>query len=175
MSKIKKFVRIIRGLMDALEVHGSTLFLFTIFITMFLQVVLRYLFNKPSPALFEVTQYAFPWGTLLGAACAQRYRDHIRFNILYDKFPKRVRLVIDVIFDFAIVGLFALSMPEVFHQTFWYYMLRSEVLDIPWTYLVFCLPLFLILVIIHNLVHIYHAIREIITGIPYQPEAKPWL
>jgi TRAP-type C4-dicarboxylate transport system permease small subunit len=66
MSKIKKFVRIIRGLMDALEVHGSTLFLFTIFITMFLQVVLRYLFNKPSPALFEVTQYAFPWGTLLG-------------------------------------------------------------------------------------------------------------
>lgn len=175
MAKRKVLQRIVRGAIDVLEIHGSALFLFTVFLTMFLQVVFRYLLNKPSPALFEVTQYAFPWGVFLGAACAQRYRDHIRFNILYDKLPKRARLVIDVIFDAAVVCLFTLSMPTVLRQIFWYHMLRSEVLNIPWTYLVFCLPLFLALVIVHNLVYIYYAIRELITGIPSKVGRKPWL
>lgn len=175
MSRTKLLLRAFRALLNALELHGSSLFLFTLFITMLLQVIFRYLLKKPSPELFEITQYSFPWGVLLGAACAQRYRDHIRFNILYNKFPKKARLVIDVIFDMAVVVLFAFSMRTVLHQTFWYSMLRSEVLDIPWTYLVFCLPLFLVLVIIHNLVHIYHAIREIARDVPHSPEAKPWL
>lgn len=175
MNLRRSLVRIPQFLMDVIEIHGSALFLLTVFTTMFLQVIARYLLRNPSPELFEVTQYAFPWGVLLGAACAQRYRDHIRFNILYDKLPRRARLGIDIVFDSAITALFVLSLRPVFYQAFWYHMLRSEVLEIPWTYLVFCLPIFLILVIIHNLTYLYHAIRELVMGKPGKPAVKPWL
>lgn len=169
LRKLGKFV------LDAVEIHGSALFLCTLCFTMFLQVVFRYLLKHPSPDLFEVTQYSFPWGVLLGAACAQRYRDHMRFNILYERFPNKLRLLLDVFFDLAMVGFFAYSLPPILRQTLWYHMLRSEVLGIPWTYLVFCLPIFMVLVILHNVVHVWRALQEIIGGRPRQVEAKPWL
>jgi TRAP-type C4-dicarboxylate transport system permease small subunit len=161
-------------LLTFVEDYASSLFLFIVFIGMFLQVVLRYLFKHPSPELFEVTQYAFPWGVLLGAAYAQRHRDHIRFNIIYEKLPRKVQLLLDLVFDLLILGLFVFALPSVLRQTFWYGMLRSEVLGIPWNYLVFCLPLFLILIIIHNAIFIYRGIREFLTGKITPPEEKPW-
>ncbi len=172
---VRRLIRkLFSTLLDFIEIHGSTLFLFTVLLTMFGQVVARYLLKKPSPELFEITQYAFPWGVLLGAACAQRYRDHIRFNILYDKLPRKARLAIDVVFDLAIIVLFTISLPTVIRQMIWYRILRSEVLNIPWTYLVVCLPLFMVLVIIHNVTHLYSGLRELATGIPRKPMRRPW-
>lgn len=164
-----------RLLLDVLEIHGAAIFLFVLCFTMFLQVVFRYLLKHPSPALFEITQYSFPWGVLLGAACAQRYRDHMRFNIIYERLPEKLKLLIDVVFDLAMIVLFAISLPTIIHTALWYHMLRSEVLGIPWTYLVFCLPLFMMLVMLHNFSHIYRTLYTLVKKMPRRMEVKPWL
>ncbi|RKX50869.1 MAG: TRAP transporter small permease [Thermotoga sp.] len=172
MKFLKKLIKVT---VDIVEIHLSSIFLFAVFATMFLQVWLRYIFRMPSPQLYEITQYSFVWTVLLGAAFAHRYRDHIRFNIIYEKLPRKMQLVIDIVFDLLMVVLFSISLKPIFRQAFWYHMIRSEVLGIPWTYLVLCLPLFLIFVIGHNIVFLYYEFRELFTGKPMKTEEKPWL
>ncbi|PLV59051.1 TRAP transporter small permease [Thermotoga sp. KOL6] len=170
-----KILRVIlKTILDVLEIHLPSILLFTFTISLFLQVLLRYVFKFPSPELYEITSYCFVWTVLLGAACAHRYRDHLRFNIIYEKLPRKVQLVIDITFDSFITILFIISLKPILKQTFWYHLIRSEVLGIPWTYLVISLPVFMILVIYHNISYVYYGIRELITGVPAKTEGKPW-
>ncbi|MCD6552348.1 TRAP transporter small permease [Thermotoga sp.] len=170
----KWLLSIFKGVLDAVEIHMPSILLFAFTLSMFLQVLLRYVFKFPSPELYEITSYSFVWTVLLGAAYAHRYRDHLKFNIIYEKLPRKAQLVIDITFDSLITVLFIISLKPILKQAFWYHIIRTEVLGIPWTYLVLCLPVFMILVVYHNIVFIYYEIRELITGIPVNLEGKPW-
>jgi len=167
-------MKVVKFIVDLFEKHLSAIFLFVLFLSMFLQVILRYVFNMPSPELYEISTYSFAWTVLLGAAFARRYRDHIRFNIIYERLPRKVQLVIDIIFDSFLTVLLILAFPPVIRQALWYKMIRSEVLGIPWTYLVMCLPIFMGLVVGRNIVFLYRELRELIKGEPMKVEEKPW-
>lgn len=167
-------LNIFKKVLDVVEIHIPSILLFAFTLSMFLQVLLRYVFKFPSPELYEITSYSFVWTVLLGAAYAHRYRDHLRFNIIYEKLPRKAQLVVDIAFDSLITVLFIISLKPILKQTFWYHIIRTEVLGIPWTYLVICLPIFMILVVYHNIVFIYYEIRELIKGIPINLEGKPW-
>jgi TRAP-type C4-dicarboxylate transport system, small permease component len=93
---MKKVLKIIS---NVLEVHVPAISIFVLFLSMFLQVILRYGFKHPSPELFEISSYTFVWTVLLGAALANRYRNHIKFDIIYNKLPQKARIVIDILFD----------------------------------------------------------------------------
>jgi len=175
MGSMKRCIlKILKGILNVVEIHLPSVLLFAFTLSMFLQVVLRYVFRFPSPELYEITSYSFVWTVLLGAAYANRYRDHLRFNIIYEKLPRKAQLVVDIAFDSLITVLFIISLKPILKQTFWYHIIRTEVLGIPWTYLVICLPIFMILVVYHNIVFIYYEIRELIKGIPINLEGKPW-
>jgi len=168
---MRKFLKV---LVDVFEKHLSSIMLFILFASMFIQVILRYFFNMPSPELFEISTYSFVWTVLLGAAFASRYRDHIRFNIIYEKFPRKVQLIVDIFFDTFFNLLLLISLYPVLRQSFWYKIIRSEVLNIPWTYLVICLPIAMVLIIVHNSIFIYKAIIELIKRKHVDVEEKPW-
>ncbi len=142
--------RVARIILDLLEVHLPAIVVFILFFSMFAQVVLRYFFRHPSPEFFEISSYTFVWAVLLGVALANRYRNHIKFDILYNKFPRKVRLVLDIFFDSFFNILLIISLYPIVKQALWYRIIRSEVLEIPWAYLVMCLPLTMVLIVIHN-------------------------
>lgn len=171
---LRRLTRIAFKAIKDIHVFATSLFLVAVFLSMFFQVLLRYVFNNPSPELYEITHFSFAWAVLLGAAFTHRFRAHVKFNIIYEKFPRRAQLVVDLIFDLFITVLFGLSLPTALHQALWYYMIRSEVFRIPWTYVVLCLPIFLVLVILHNLIFIFQEVRELFTGKPMSLEDKPW-
>ena len=161
-------------LIDLVEVHFASIILFTLFLSMFLQVILRYVFNYPSPALFEISGYSFIWVVFLGAPLARRYRAHIRFNILYEKLPRKAQLVIELIMDIIFNGGMFIALFPVLENFGWYKFLRSDVLRIPWTYLILCFPIFIFLILLHNSVWIYRGLKELITGKASEMEEKPW-
>jgi len=170
-SQMKK---VFLHLINFVEVHIASIILLTLFLSMFFQVVLRYVFNYPSPALFEISGYTFIWVVFLGAPLARRFRSHIRFNILYEKFPRKVQLVIDLVMNVAFnIGMLITFFP-VLENFGWYKYLKSDVLRIPWTYLLLCFPLFILLIVLHNSVWIYKELKELITGKPGKMEEKPW-
>lgn len=56
----------------------------------FVNVVLRYFFNASLTWAGELTNYAFIWGALFGAAYGFKRGIHIQVTILLEKFPARI-------------------------------------------------------------------------------------
>ena len=166
--------RLSRKFFDILEVHLSTMIFFLLIISVVIEVFARYVLNKPLPKFFELSIYSFVWCIYLGASLAKRYNQHIRFDILYRKFPVKVRLLIDAFFDVLVcVVLLALFMPSI-KYTIWNYKIKASALRIPWTYLLLCFPLFVCLILIHNFRDIVITIRELTGKGIRQEEELPW-
>jgi TRAP-type C4-dicarboxylate transport system permease small subunit len=163
-----------RFIIDFIEYRIASVFLLLLFTALFVQVVMRYVFNNPSPELFEISRYSFIWIIFIGAPLARRFGAHMKFNVIYDMVSRKVQIVFDLIFNaFFTVMLFVTFFP-IWNDIIFYRMIRSNVLKIPWSYLLFCFPLFIILMIIHNLIWIYKDTRELITGKKSAKEEEPW-
>ncbi len=85
-----------------------------IIITMFTQVIFRYLFNQSLYWSEEIVRYIFVWLVFLGGALVTRDREHIGIDFLLSKFPSRfsksltyinLSIIILVNFFFTIAGI----------------------------------------------------------------------
>jgi TRAP-type C4-dicarboxylate transport system permease small subunit len=163
-----------RRLFDFLELHLPAVIFFVLIMSVAVEVFSRYVLNEPMPRLFELSIYSFVWTIYLGAALAKRFNQHIRFDILYRKFPQRIRLFVDIIFDTLtnVVLLFVL-IPSI-HYTVWSYKIKASALRIPWTYLLLCFPIFVCLILIHNTNGIVSNIQELLAKRAHQEEVPPW-
>lgn len=61
------------------------------------EVVLRYLFNSPTIWVQEVSVYVFMWTMLAGASYTLMLGKHVRIDLVFDQFPPKVQMVLDVI------------------------------------------------------------------------------
>jgi TRAP-type C4-dicarboxylate transport system permease small subunit len=166
--------KIARKIIDFLEFHIATIILGCLFISVVMQVILRYVFQSPSPELFEIAGYAFIWVIFLGASVAQRYRSHMRFDMLYKTFSRKTQLIIDIVFDTLFsIALVCMFIPVV-RQIIFLGFIKSDVLRISWTYLLLCFPLFIVLTLIHNINLIYKNVSEFLTGRTTVEEVPPW-
>jgi TRAP-type C4-dicarboxylate transport system permease small subunit len=166
--------KVARPIFDFLEVYLPSLIFFLLIISVAIEVFSRYVFNTPIPELFEVSIYTFVWAIYLGAALAKRYNQHIRFDLLYIKLSQKARLWVDILFD-ALTGIvFLILLVPSIQYTIMNYKIKASVLRIPWTYLLMCFPVFLILILIHNGMAILSNFRELRgQGVP-EKEIPPW-
>lgn len=63
----------------------------------FAQVVLRYLFNRPSVWADEFAVLVFAWMVFIGLAVVQRTDSHISMDTLVRLLPARARLALDLV------------------------------------------------------------------------------
>lgn len=61
------------------------------------EVVLRYFFNSPTIWVQEVSVYVFMWTMLAGASYTLMLGKHVRIDLVFDQFPPKVQMVLDVI------------------------------------------------------------------------------
>jgi TRAP-type C4-dicarboxylate transport system permease small subunit len=167
-------VKVLKKVKDVVQIHVPAVCVLILFSSMFAQVLLRYVFRHPSPEAFEISSYSFVWSVLLGAALANRYKNHIKFDIIYNKFPRKAQIVTDIVFDLFFSTLLIISLKPIVSQALWYRIIRSEVLGIPWTYLTLCLPIAMVLMIIDNFRFIFLNLRELFFKKPYKMEERPW-
>lgn len=165
---------VVKRLFDFLEIHLAVLIFLVLIFSVVIQVFSRYLLDRPLPRLFELSIYSFVWAIYLGAPLAKRYRKHIRFDILYRKFPRKVQLIIEIVFDIFTNVVFLLILIPSIQYTAWNYKIKSSTLRIPWTYLLMCFPIFIGLILIHNSVWIYTHIRELLGKKIPAEEVPPW-
>jgi TRAP-type C4-dicarboxylate transport system permease small subunit len=163
-----------RYILDFLEVYLPTFIFFLLIMSVALEVFFRYVFDYPIPELFELSIYTFIWTIYLGAALAKRYDQHIRFDIFYAKFPKKVRLIVDIFFDtLTSIVLFILFVPSI-KYTIINYNIKASALRIPWTYLLLCFPIFVCLILVHNGLAIVANLNQIRGGETRPEERPPW-
>jgi C4-dicarboxylate transporter DctQ subunit len=105
----------------------------------FLQVVLRYVFNAPVSWSDEIAVYAMLWSVYLSVSWAVRERAHIRVMNFINLFPKRIAMAFTVFSDFLwfIFGIFLTWQSVVLEHSFWLNKYESPSLGIDqkWPYL----------------------------------------
>ena len=166
--------RIGTKILDFIEIHLATWIFILLLTSISIEVFSRYVLDRPTPRFFEISIYSFIWTIYLGAALAKRYNQHIRFDIIYIRLPPKGRLLVDIVFDSLITIVFLIMLIPCLDYTFWNYRIKSSALRIPWTYLLICFPIFVILILIHNFRDIYTNVRIFMGKTTERKEVLPW-
>jgi C4-dicarboxylate transporter DctQ subunit len=135
------------------------LLLLAMFLCFILQIVSRYVFNRPLGWTDEVSVLCWIWCILWGAVFVLRERDEIRFDIIYSSASEGTRRVFTIVTGIAIIGLFAIALPAVFAYVTFLKVERSAYLGVRLDYLYSIYLLFAVGVIVRYAGLTWRAIR----------------
>ena len=82
------------------------------FISILLQVILRYLFGKPLLWSEEVARYLFVYFSLIGISYGIKENSHIRMVAFIQLLPERIQSIIDFVLNIMIAALFLWLAPQ---------------------------------------------------------------
>lgn len=128
----------------------------------FMQVVMRYVFNAPIGWAEELPRFAFAGVSFLGAAVLVRQQNHIRVTVFSDRFPSFLRWVAVFISHFAsltCIGFFLRGGIEITTDE-WIQLAPASQFPMGWVYMV--IPISAALMVIYTLTNISRNIRELI-------------
>ncbi len=89
-----------------LNVIAGLLALFTI--SLFLQVLTRFVIKMPLAWTEEVARFFFVWMVFLGSAYGVRKIMHYRIELLIQIFPQKARAITDLLVNLFVLGFFVL-------------------------------------------------------------------
>ena len=107
----------------------------TMFVSFLLQIVFRYVLNRPLGWSEEVTVLCWVWVILWGASFIVADEDEVRFDILYNAVSPNVRRVFTIIAGVALIVLIALSLPATWRYVVFMEREHSAYLKVPFDYL----------------------------------------
>ena len=103
-------VRMARGSLDRiLELAQTGLFGMMVVVGTY-QILVRYLFNKPSTVSEELLTYAFAWLSLLAAAYMFGKRGHMRMGFLADRASENGRMALEMVSECLVLLFGAVVM-----------------------------------------------------------------
>ena len=84
------------------SIDAAAIVAFTgIFLCVFLQVILRYVFNSPMTWSEELARYLFIWCAFLGWIIASRRNSHLTMNFAVTRMPPRAQVGIAAVMQLA--------------------------------------------------------------------------
>lgn len=108
-------------------------------VLVFLQVVLRYVFNAPTSWSDEIAVYAMVWSVYLSCSWAVRERAHIRVMNFINLWPRPMALMLTVLSDaiWFLFSIFLTYQSVLLEISFWDNTYESPALGIDqkWPYL----------------------------------------
>jgi TRAP-type mannitol/chloroaromatic compound transport system permease small subunit len=130
MRYFKFIVTLINNVNDWVGKIVSMLIFPMIFILLW-EVIMRYVFNRPTIWAHELGAMLYAVSFLLGGAYALRWGAHVNVEIIYNRFSNRVRAVIDLVswlFFYLFCG--ALLLESMVFA--WRAVLRMELSETVW-------------------------------------------
>jgi TRAP-type C4-dicarboxylate transport system permease small subunit len=107
-SWLKKFLRFLDFLPEV--VLGLTVLVMTV--TIFAQVVFRYVFNRPIYWADEFAVLVFAWMIFIGTVVATKYNEHFSVDTFIRMLPKRLQMVLTIATNVAILMVIVLLFIE---------------------------------------------------------------
>ena len=96
MQKLKKFITIIGSMNRGLgKISSFVLMLIMLFLCY--EVVMRYFFNSPTIWVHELSGFSFAFYLALTGPWLLERKEHVSVDIVYSRFPARLRLTADII------------------------------------------------------------------------------
>ena len=140
----------------------ATVVLFVMILSIGYEVVMRYLFVKPTLWVTEYSGYALVIATFLAAAQTQRLGRHVTVDIVLVRFPLRVQRALGIIST-----LFALGFVAVLGWQGWAMAskslelnrISSTLMETPVFYPQVTIPIGCFLLFLQLLIQLYHDVR----------------
>jgi len=105
---IYTWVKNVADFCSALSKYLCILTLIVITVVMFIEVILRYFFNAPLMWAESLVKVCLIVVSFLGAGMALYRRGHMSISLIFDRFPLKMRCVMQLIFDVIILTFFVL-------------------------------------------------------------------
>ena len=91
--------------------EAAIVFLFAVMVVViFVQVIMRYVFNNSLYWSEELGKFIFVWISWLGISLGERYGEHIKITMLVDRFPHRVAQIFNIISEIIVIGICAITL-----------------------------------------------------------------
>ncbi|MCX5733793.1 MAG: TRAP transporter small permease [candidate division NC10 bacterium] len=133
-------------------------------VTVFLQIVFRYVFNIPLGWSEEMARFSFVWVSFFGASALMRVREHVNVTVFVDNFPPRLRAVCVLVANlcalifayYFVVGGIALTTNE------WAQLAPAMQIPMGWVYMV--IPISAVLMAIWIMLQTIEAFGTLLGG-----------
>ena len=152
------------GLLDFIEVIMPVLALTTTFVSFIVNVVTRYIFNKPVNACYELCLIGLLWCLLLSAPYAARKHTNVAFTLIYDKFSPAGQRVLRLIGNAFLIFCLAAMLYPCYDWVMFMHRKLSATLKIRFDVLYFPFVVFNVLTLGHLIYDFVKDIVEIVRG-----------
>lgn len=149
-------------LLDIIEVWIPTACIAVIFVSFIVNVVSRYIFNKPVNACYELCLAGLLWALLLSALYAIRNHKNVAFTLIYDQFGAWGQLILRLIGTAFLLFCLIKMLYPCFDWVLFMKRKRTAVLKIRYDILYFPFVVFNVFSIGHLMVDF---VRDIIMGV----------
>ena len=106
--KINKFMDTLNRIENVLLV-----FLFAIMVvTIFLQIIMRFVFNNSLVWSEELGKFIFVWISWLGISIGERTNEHIKITLITDKLSIKMQKIFEVIAYVILLGILVVTLVE---------------------------------------------------------------
>lgn len=142
MGVLQSLERIFDRILSALMTVACVL-LFMVTMSVCLEVVLRYFFNRPQVWVIELSEYSLLYITFLGAAWVLREEGHISVDVFTSMLNQRARLICSLI-TYSICLLVSLVLVIFGIRVTWKYFIEGlynpTILEIPTACILVVIP-----------------------------------
>lgn len=142
-----------------------------------IDTILRYIFNRPIPGVFELNEVVLVVCIFMGIAWCQVDRGHIRVTMLMVRMSQRKAVIMDTIVWIIVLGFVMIMAIETWHDAVYAYsikMFRWGTVQMPIWWARALVPIGLWLMCIQLVLDIWADICRLIGRLPIEiPELRP--
>lgn len=113
MTKVGKVEKILKKI-EEIQQFISNMFLIFIMTIITLDVIGRNFFNKPLKGTYEMTELGAALLVFFALAITHRHNDHITIDFIVDRFPKKIRNIINGIVELVIALVLLFMASHIF-------------------------------------------------------------
>lgn len=103
--KEKKIIWFLDKTEEIILVGMFALMVFVIFI----QVIMRYIFNNSLSWSEELGKFLFVWISWIGISIGAKRKEHIKINMFVDKFSSKVQTICEILSEIIVFGICAIT------------------------------------------------------------------
>lgn len=140
-----KAIKTLNAWLCKLENLFNSAVIVVIMVVITLQIIMRYVFNRPLLWSEELSRYLYVWIAWLGCAFCVGSRSHISVPILFDILPPQAQRVLAVIGNLVVIGTLCYLIPNAMVYAMGQKAFMASTIPVKRLWLYIALPVGLIL------------------------------
>ncbi len=130
----------------------------------FAGVIFRYVFNQPLGWVYEIAIFLMMWSAFVGSAALSRENAHVSLDFLILKFPKRLRLLITILLEVAVIVFLVIVIQYSLIMIQGLLSSRSSYLRLPMYWVYSSVPVGMGLMLLQQIEQLINSCIDLFTG-----------